>query len=80
MSTNKPKVNKTCRILMAHTVLYVSYDIHKAVKHLCVRLEQNKLVAERGKDWELRDLLSHLAKEQPDQFTSSGRAWLGGRF
>lgn len=81
MTTGKPKIQKTNRILLQHgSVIYCSCEIIRDVRDHVVRLNQ-RLAPKKGELPVLLEKLFNLALTKPDHFPeSSRRILLNGSF
>lgn len=77
----KRKIQKTNRIRVKTTTvsmtIYCSSDIVAAVRAHCERLNQI-LVPKKGRNGDVVELLTELAKRKPDHFPASSREVLIG--
>lgn len=74
MTTTKPKINKTNRILLKNGCIYVSSKIagDPGIKGLCTRSPiGNKLIPLKGHYDELLENLHTLARKSPHEFANS---------
>lgn len=77
----KRQIQKTNRIRVkittASVTIYCSSDIAAAVRVYCERLNQI-LVPKKGRNGDVVELLTELAKKKPDHFPTSSRKVLVG--
>lgn len=74
--SQKPKINKTNRILLRYGVIYCSGEIITRTKHLLVRCEQRFAPKKDAYD-ELMSLLVTLKHSHPNHFPESSKRQIG---